>query len=163
MGAELIIASVIGQVVSGFAAQGAANDQADALRAQAGIERAEGERNAVLAEKKGRIFKSNQALAILKNGIRLSGTALTVLQATEDETNEQAAAERRRGNAQGDLSDANARTAKRKGRAALIGGFASGASSVATFGLLQSRADAGLTGLNRSGQRSFGVLRSDSN
>lgn len=122
-------------VAGGFAARDAAKAEASALETQAHLARseaaAEAERKAIETRK----FKARQALAYLKSGVSLIGSPLLLLEETRVEGLRESEAIRKRGAAQSNLYRAQASATRNKGRAALIGGVAQGASTLVSTGV----------------------------
>lgn len=77
-------------------------------------------------------FRASQAVAYGKAGVTLEGSPLDVLEADARTAAENMAAIQARGRAQQVASAADASAARAQGRAALIGGLASGASTIAS-------------------------------
>lgn len=117
-------------VAGGFAADKASKKEANALNDQAGIAQDEATAEANRRATEVRQFQRRQKLAFLKNGVTLEGSPLLILDETLASGQEEVDAIMKRGTAQAKLLRENAAQARNKGRAALIGGIGSAASTV---------------------------------
>ncbi len=132
--------SAIGSIAGGIAAQRAAEDEADALAAQAAMLRQEALEEAERIDKEHTRFLARQSLMFLKGGVSLSGSPLLVLEETREEREKRVQAQIDRANALYTYGMSAAARAKSQGRSALIGGVLGAATSTATMYMAGSTA-----------------------
>lgn len=135
MGIEtaLIAAAVVSagaSVAGGISANNAAKREAGLLNDQAGLAQNEAQAEAQRRANEVRKFQRTQKLAFLKNGVTLEGSPLLVLDDTIREGQQEVDAIVNRGTATARYYRESAAITKNKGRAALIGGIGSAASSM---------------------------------
>jgi len=144
MGVEtaLIAAAVVSagaSVAGGISADKASKKEANLLNDQAALAQSEAQAEAKRRANEVRKFHRKQALAFTKNGVTLEGSPLLVLDETLREGQEEVDAIVRQGTAQAKYYRESAAQARNKGRAALIGGIGSAASSaIGAYGIGKS-------------------------
>lgn len=143
----LILATVVGagsQIAGGISANSQAKDTARQQEEQARIGLQESNRAAEQKSNERRKFLAEQRMAYLANGVSLSGTPGIVGGDTFDEFQMELDAIRRSGVAQFKYGMQSANNTRANGRAQLISGFLSGASTAASgfskAGLLDKKA-----------------------
>lgn len=142
----LAVASAVLSVAGGISKQSAANKEARALDDQASLMEQEAQEEARIHAVRVRKFMGNQKSAFLKNGVTLDGSPLWVLEDTRSAGQAEVDSIVKQGAAKATLSRQRAEIARSEGRAALIGGFSQGFSSLATMGV--NAKAAGLTPTN---------------
>lgn len=144
MGLEtaLIAAAVVSagaSIAGGISADKASKKEANLLNDQASLAESESLAEANRRATEVRQFQRRQKLSFLKNGVTLEGSPLLVLDETLRSGQEEVDAIVRRGGAQAKYYRESAAQARNKGRAALIGGIGSAASTaVGAYGIGKS-------------------------
>jgi len=121
-------------VLEGIFGMNAADAQADSMRSQLTLMRAESEADIARYAEQTKAFKAKQGLAYLKAGVTLEGSPLEILDETVRVSSENISAMRARTSA--DILSAKSKISaiRGQGRAALVGGFAKAASVFASQG-----------------------------
>lgn len=119
----LIALAAGASVVQGVMGYQAARDEARLINQQGILEQQEAQEEAQRKANEVRKFAARQKLAFLKNGVRLEGSPLLVVDETLTEGQKEVDAITRRGNALRTLRAQEAQITKNRGRAALIGGL----------------------------------------
>ncbi|KKK56820.1 hypothetical protein LCGC14_3060680 [marine sediment metagenome] len=118
-----IAANVIGSVFQGVQEQKAAEEEAEDLRIQAGIQRDEANEEARRLDVKNKKFLQRQSLMFLKGGVSLAGSPMLILEETREEAAKESGAVRKRGAALFELGMSKADRLVSSGRASFIGGL----------------------------------------
>lgn len=134
------VAAVGGKVAGGMAANSAAKTEAGLMDQQAALGREESITSAENLARDRRQFLNAQKLAFLKNGVSLEGSPLLVLEDTRAYAQREVDATIKRGQAQYNLTRAQAQLTRNKGRAALIGGITDGIGTAASMGMSMNNA-----------------------
>ncbi len=124
------VISVVSSVAGGIAAQSAAEEEAKSIERQGDLSRQEAEIEAQRTQRERDKFLKKQKLAFLKSGVTLEGSPLFVFEETRKESAKEVEAIRRQGGARFTLGQERAEITRARGRAALIGGISSGASTI---------------------------------
>ena len=123
--------SAAASIAAGAAQQAAFNTQASAQEEEGNLKRAEAQEEAIRIEKERKEARAKVGLAFIKGGVTLQFTPLDLIEEQEREDEQEAYSIRKRGYAQQKLAFANAQVSRSRGRAALLGGIAGGASTMA--------------------------------
>lgn len=126
----LLATSIGSSLYSGYQQKQAAKSEAGLMEDQGRLELEESKDEAARRAKEIRKFSARQKLAFIKNGVRLEGSPLDVIDETLTEGQKEVDSVLRRGNALYDLRTRQADNLKKSGRAALIGGIGSASGSV---------------------------------
>jgi hypothetical protein len=110
------------EVYQGIAAQHAADGQAQSMRDQIALVRAESEADIARYAEQAKDFGAKQRLAYLKSGVQLSGSPLDILDETVRVSSENISAMRAKTEAEASGIRARAAGIEAQGRAALIAG-----------------------------------------
>lgn len=129
------LASAGASIFGGLQANKAAKDEAARIEEEGRLAQQEADEEAARRAKQVRKFAARQKLSFLKNGVRLEGTPLAVLDETQAEGQAEVDAISKRGQAISRLRTSQASQTRSSGRASLIGGFGGAASSLLTLGL----------------------------
>lgn len=121
--------SIGSSLIGGAQQKKAAEEQAELMRDQGALARAESDREALRKGEERDKFIAQQKVSFLANGIGLGGSSLAVMEDTFNQFQQEIDAIRRAGTAQQDFTNRQARLTERSGRAALFGGVAQAASS----------------------------------
>ena len=120
-----------GSIYSGFAANSAAEQEAQLQRQQGDIAMQEAQINAKNEAYKQTQVVGRQRLAFLANGVSLEGSPSAVLEQSKEYGQSQVDAILRQGASRYALAQGEASITENKGRAALIGGFTQAAGGLA--------------------------------
>jgi len=123
------VISAAATITQGFQQKGAFDAEANLLEDQGRLQAEESQAEAQRVANNRRKFRKRQKLAFLKNGVTLAGSPLLVLEETIRESQEEVNAIARRGTAQAKLRFQQAAIKRSTGRAAVIGGFGSAATT----------------------------------
>jgi len=121
-------------IYQGMQQNAASKAQADITRSYGQIQQFEANRQALRIEDEGHRFAQKQKLMYIGSGVEYGGSAVITIAQTKKWAAEEAKAKRARGTALMDYANRTAVIQEGKGRAALIGGFASGAEKIISYG-----------------------------
>lgn len=124
------VVSAASKIVAGIQENNAAKAEANLLEQQGALQQEEAVAEAQRVANDRRKFRKKQKVAFLKNGITLAGSPLLVIEETRRESQLEVDAIVRRGRAQASLAFQQAAITRGGGRAALISGIFSAASTV---------------------------------
>ena len=119
----LATAAAGASLLQGFTANQAAKQEASLMDQQAQLAQQEASAEADRRATEARKFLAQQKLAYIKNGVRLTGSPLDVLDETISESQKDVNSVVSSGNARANLYSAKAAQTRNAGRSALIGGF----------------------------------------
>lgn len=123
-------AVVVGTTVySGYQANQSAKKSASLQEQQGALNRDEALQEASRIRDEGFRFKQEQMMQFVGAGVEITGTPLLLMRETEIQANAEAAATEKRGYAESDLANANAKITRSEGRAQLISSLGSAVSS----------------------------------
>ena len=111
------------QVYQGILSQRAADIEAQSIRDQMSLVRAENEADVARYAEQAKEFKAKQKLAYLKSGVQLTGSPLDILDETVRVSSENISAMRAKAEAKVSEMRGRASATEAKGRAALISGI----------------------------------------
>lgn len=131
----LIGISAGASIIGGISANNSARREAKAIEEQGRLQQEEATAEATAHAQDVRRFAANQSLSFLANGVTLAGSPLLVLEDTVMQGQNEVDSIVRSGNAARRLAGEKAENTRASGRAALIGGIASAAGTVATAGI----------------------------
>lgn len=130
----LTAVSVGTSLYAGYSAQKSAKKQASLMEEQGALQRDEALREAARIRDDGYRFKQEQGMAYISSGVELAGTPLLVMAETSKLAEAEAAATEKRGYAESDLSNAQAKITRSEGKSQMIASIGQAASSgVSTY------------------------------
>lgn len=130
----LTAVSVGSSLYGGYAANQSAKKQASLMEQQGALQRDEALQEAARIRDDGYRFKQEQMMQYIGSGVEVQGTALLVLAETTSLAEAEAQATERRGYAESDLANANAKITKSTGKAQMLASIGTAVSSgVSTY------------------------------
>lgn len=125
---SILTGSTMGlQVLQGVMSQRAADIEAQSIRDQMSLVRAENEADVARYAEQAQDFKAKQTLAYLKSGVMLSGSPLDILEETARVSGENISAMRAKAEAKVSEMRGRASATEARGRAAMITGIGNAA------------------------------------
>lgn len=125
----LTAVSVGSSLYSGVAANKSAKKQASLMEQQGALQRDEALREASRIRDEGYRFKQEQMMQFIGSGVEVQGTPLLVLAETTSMAEAEARATEKRGYAESDLANANAKITRSMGKAQMIASIGSAVGS----------------------------------
>ena len=116
----LTAVSVGTSLYAGYSAQKSSKKQASLMEQQGEVQKEDALREAARIRDEGYRFKQEQGMAYISSGVELVGTPLLVMAETAKMAEEEARATEKRGYAQGDLANAQAKITRNEGKAQMI-------------------------------------------